>query len=152
MNALCAEPSREESALYISVRWFAGKPDISRCCWRAYSELCVSQLYRFWRLYCRSLSMPRLNDFLQKRIIHHGKSRSSKLKLLDFIPLQKSVIAEYIQAAIAKEAMHRAETLQSQQSHRVVYGPKAFSRSPIHLFFCLKCVLHSIERLPLEAR
>lgn len=130
---------------------FRGEFGASRCRWETYRVFFGAQLCHHRTLYCKVLYVQGLKDFMLNQTEHHEKGRSRRLKLLDRVQLQKLSNVEGLEADTAKEGMQMPKKLKSRQTHCVVDGLLALSRSTTHLLFCGHCAFYPIKGLQLGA-
>lgn len=57
--------------------------------------------------------MQQLIKFLREQSQHERKSRSSKLKLLEGIPLRNLIIVKRLETGLSRKSAHMAEETQS---------------------------------------
>lgn len=60
-------------------------------------------------------------------------------------PLEKRIVEELVEAAIAEQSMRMAEDLRGLQKHSKIYGRKALLRSVMHFAFCRHRSFYPIE-------
>lgn len=94
---------------------FRARFDFSRCRCTTQCVLFAAPLYHGWMLLRWRLDLYRLDNFIGDRSENRKKSRGGKLKLLRRVLLEKVVVFERVEAAVAEQSMYIAEGLQFQQ-------------------------------------